>query len=242
MGATAPPPTGPLTLLFLLLAPPSPPQFAGESHHINDDLQQLARAVAQEDLPADVAEDVRQQVDTAGLLAALIAQVEGAIRFLASTEPGDVESAMLLQDFVLAQLQVSAPQWEGASVEAVRRGVRLCHLEALNRQLQDQAMGKGSWTEQVGSHYKVPLPEAEAAALEAAAFVNAAGLREHLKYFMVDAKPPSGEDLGMWLSFRYDYDDLPDGSPHPEMADCDNFPRGLQMKHLFAAHEALGRR
>ena len=59
--------------------------FAGESHHINDDLLQLARAVSQQDLPADVGEAVAAEVDTAGLLAALIAQLEGAIRFVGAS-------------------------------------------------------------------------------------------------------------------------------------------------------------
>ena len=161
---------------------------------------------------------------------------------LASTEPGDVSGETLLHDFVLGQLQVSAPQWEAASVAAVRRGVRLCHLEALNRQLQAQVMGKGAWTDDVPSHYKVPLPETEAAALAAARIVNVAGLQAHLKYFMCEAQPASGENLQMWLTFRYDYDDLEDGSPHPEADDCDAVPDGLQMKHLFACYEALGKR
>lgn len=147
-----------------------------------------------------VIEEVKRQLDTQHLLATLTVQVEDAIRFLASSMAGgqgmgSISGETTLEAFVVGQLQVSRAAWEAGSAAAVRQHVRLKHLAALYRRLEEQATGK-SWLGEVPAAYKVPLSaEADGALRQAAPqLADGEGLLALLRQ-VLEGRYPAGGNL-----------------------------------------------
>lgn len=121
----------------------------------------LSCGVAQEALPEEVSASLTQELDTKERLLRLTAMVEDCARFLVQAgRLGGLDGASSLDDFLRRVVGCDEAEWVAASTAAVRRSVRLKHLAALYRALEQLATGRAgedALLSRVPKRYQEPL-------------------------------------------------------------------------------------